>query len=316
MSDDDTREVFLGIDLGGTQIKAARFSSNGDWESKSQSRSDGRESADEILEALISTTSNLLQNDPPAGIGVGVAGVFDAKSGRIVKSPNMPMLNGLEFRKMLKSAFGNIPIHIMNDANAAALGEFHAGAGVGAESMFLLTLGTGIGGGFVVGGKLWEGVAGVAGEVGHMCIQADGPMCTCGAKGCLEACVSSWALIRDANAIARNNPDSSIASLDSVTPKNLAALAINKGNKDVLELWKKAGTMLGIGIANLMNLLNPDRIVLVGGLARAGNLLLEPAKITWKAQAFERAAETTIVRVGTLDEWAGTRGAVQPLLNL
>ncbi len=314
MSGEGSGGVLLGIDLGGTQIKTARFSSAGEWESESQASSHGHENPKEIFGALYSAASDLIGDNRLAGVGICVAGVFDPQSGKIVNSPNMPTLNGFDLREWVRSAFGEIPIHMMNDANAAALGEFHAGAGTGAESMFLLTLGTGVGGGFVIGGEIWEGVASVAGEVGHMCIQADGPLCNCGAKGCLEAFISSWALIRDANAIARKKPGSAIAGLPSLTPEDLAALAA-QGDEDANALWEKAGTMLGIGIASLMNLLNPERIVLAGGLAKAGDLLLKPAENTWKIQAFDRAHETTSVRMGTLGEWAGVRGAVQPLLN-
>ncbi len=313
MSGEGSGGILLGIDLGGTRIKAARFSSVGVRESESQSSSHGNENSEEIFEALHSAASDLIGGDRLAGVGVGVAGVFDPQSGKIVNSPNMPSLNGFDLRGRVRSAFGEIPIHMMNDANAAALGEFHAGAGAGAGSMFLLTLGTGVGGGFVIGGEIWEGAASVAGEVGHMCIQAGGALCNCGAKGCLEAYVSSWALIRDANAITREKPGSAIASLRSLTPEDLAALA-SQGDEDAMALWEKAGAMLGVGIANLMNLLNPERIVLVGGLARAGGLLLKPAEKTWKNQAFDKAHETTSVRIGTLGEWAGVRGAVQPLL--
>ncbi len=314
MSDEVSGGILLGIDLGGTQIKAARFSSDGELESENQTSSYGHENPEDIFEALFSASSGLIGDDRLAGVGVGVAGVFDPQSGRIVNSPNIPILNGFDLRKRVQSAFGEIPVHLTNDANAAALGEFYAGAGAGSGSMFLLTLGTGIGGGFVVGGEIWEGVASVAGEVGHMCIQADGPLCNCGAKGCLEAFVSSWALIRDANAIAKEKPDSAISHLPSLTPLDLADLA-NQGDEDAKALWEKAGKMLGTGIANLMNLLNPECIVLAGGLAKAGDLLLGPARKTWESQAFDRAHETTSVRMGTLGEWAGVRGAIQPLMK-
>ncbi|MEK6710349.1 MAG: ROK family protein, partial [Nitrospinota bacterium] len=245
-------------------------------------------------------------------VGVGAAGVIDAQAGRIVQSPNLPPLSGFPLRERLKETLGGITPHLMNDANAAALGEFHAGAGRGFRSMVLLTLGTGIGGGIVLDGKLWEGAAGVAGEVGHMCIQAGGPECTCGARGCLEACVSGWALARDARAAARE-PGSALASLPELTPKRLADLAL-AGDAGALALWEKAGTMLGTGIANLMNLLNPECVVLVGGLAQAGELLLAPARRAWERQALGRARASAPVLLGALGEWAGARGAVQPLL--
>lgn len=311
----EASSVLLGIDLGGTHIKVAKFSSIGEWESESQSESNIQDRSDEIFESLYSAATDLLGNDRLAGVGVGVAGVFDPQTGRIVNSPNIPALNGFDLKKWVLSSFGEIPVHLANDANAAALGEFHAGAGMDTESMFLLTLGTGIGGGFVIGGKIWEGTGSVAGEVGHMCVQADGPLCNCGARGCLEACISGWALIRDANTIAQEKPGSPISALPTLTPQDLAILAI-QGDEDARALWDKAGKMLGIGIANLMNLLNPECIVLAGGLAKAGALLLEPARKTWESQAFGRAHETTSVLMGTLGEWAGVRGAVQPLLKI
>ncbi|MFC1491344.1 ROK family protein, partial [Nitrospinota bacterium] len=150
--------------------------------------------------------------------------------------------------------------------------------------------------------------------VGHMCILTDGPSCHCGGHGCLEACVSGWALVRDAENIAHLNPDSAIARLPSLTPSALAELA-GGGDHQAKALWEKAGRMLGTGIANLMNLLNPECIVLVGGLAKAGDLLLDPAKQAWETQAFDRAWASTSVKIGTLSEWAGVRGAIQPFLE-
>ncbi len=147
-----------------------------------------------------------------------------------------------------------------------------------------------------------------------MCVQADGPLCRCGARGCLEACVSGWALERDAREIARQDPASAIASLPAFTPHALAELA-SGGDPQARALWEKAGAMLGVGIANLMNLLNPDLIVLVGGLGKAGDLLLGPARRAWESQAFEEAHTSTSVKFGALGEWAGVRGAIQPFLE-
>jgi len=305
--------VLLGIDLGGTQVKAARFSPSGEREAVARADSASQASAEAIFEALRSTAAGLIAGERPAGVGIGVAGVIDSQAGRIIQSPNLPALSGFDLGRRVREAYGEVPISVMNDANAAALGEFHAGAGVPFRSMFLLTLGTGIGGAFVVDGRVWEGAAGVAGEVGHMCVLADGPACTCGATGCLEACTSGWALVRDAKAAARR-PGSAIAKLPEVTPLRLAELA-RAGDPDTLALWERAGRMLGTGIANLMNLLNPECIVLVGGLAQAGELLLGPARRTWVHQAFERAHRSTRVLPGTLGEWAGVRGAIQPLLE-
>lgn len=306
--------IYLGIDLGGTRVKAARFTPDGVREASESAPSEAQGDADAILEAIHSAGSSLAGNADLLGVGLGAAGLLDPEAGRILNSPNIPSLNGFDLKARLQEAFGNVPVHMMNDANAAALGEFHAGAGVDSSSMFLLTLGTGIGGGFVVNGKIWGGAAGVAAEAGHMCIQADGPLCHCGARGCLEACVSGWAFVRDAEEIARNTPASAIARLPSLTPLALARLA-EGGDAYARSLWEKAGTMLGTGIANLMNLLNPDCVVLAGGLGKAGSLLLDPARRAWESQAFEEAHKSTAVKMGALGEWAGVRGAIQPFLD-
>ena len=309
--------VYLGIDLGGTEIKAARFSSGGEREAEERFGYDAGGEAEEIFGALLSAASNLTgdgRGGRLGGVGVAVAGVFDPEAGLIVDSPNIQALNGFELRSRVRDAFGDIPLSVMNDANAAALGEYFAGAGRGAASMCLLTLGTGIGSGFVLDGKIWQGTASVAAEAGHMCIRVDGPECHCGGRGCFEACVSGWALVRDAGEIARRHPGSAIAALAAITPAALSGLAAG-GDEDALALWSEAGRMLGIGIANLMNLLNPECIVLVGGLAKAKEFFLEPARLAWEAQAFDRAHESTVVKLGTMGEWAGVRGVIQPLIE-
>lgn len=311
----NSRSVLLGIDLGGTKLKGTRFSLNGIKESDYETNSGAYNNPNDFLSLLLSAVSKLSNGCQVAGVGIGVAGAIDSTTGTILNSPNIPSLNGFEMKKHVAAALGGIPVSLINDANAAALGEFYAGAGTGAQSLYLLTLGTGIGGGFVIDGEIWAGTGGVAGEVGHMCVQANGPSCSCGGRGCLEACVSGWAIVRDAKAIAKEKTGSAIASLPSLTPHALSELA-QKGDLDANNLWSRAGTFLGIGIANLMNIINPELIVLTGGLAKAGGLLLEPARRTWEKQAFDRAHQTTSVRFGLLGEWAGVRGAIQPLMNL
>ncbi|MEE9276682.1 MAG: ROK family protein, partial [bacterium] len=158
--------VLLGLDLGGTLIKAARFSADGTLQAKVSAGSPADEGAESILKALCGAAASLLEGRPLAGAGIGAAGVIDPAAGRIVESPNLPALSGFLLGERVREALGGVPVHLMNDANAAALGEYHAGAAADAESMFILTLGTGIGGGFVAGGRIWEGVASVGGEAG------------------------------------------------------------------------------------------------------------------------------------------------------
>ncbi|MBT3435628.1 MAG: ROK family protein [Nitrospinaceae bacterium] len=314
MSGTTANGYYIGLDLGGTQIKGARFSYNGTPEAEFKNPSKADESLDAIIAAVHTTIKNLSRDGELYGLGIGAAGLIDTATGRIITSPNIPILNGIDLKARIKNDLDGVPMHIMNDANAAALGEYFSGAGQHAKSMFLLTLGTGIGGGFIINGQLWEGAAGIGAEVGHICVQADGPLCHCGARGCLEAFISAWALSRDAEQLARSAPDSPIAALCDFAPHSLAKLAI-EGDAQARALWENAATFLGIGIANLMNLLNPEIIVLAGGLCGAGDLLYEPARRAWEKQAYDAAHTSTSVEFGDLGEWAGARGAVQVYLQ-
>ncbi len=313
MSEMESEPALLAIDLGGTRVKLSRFASDGSREETSGGDTAFQTSAEDLIRLLLSVSAQLLEGRQLRGVGIGVAGVLDLVAGRIVQSPNLPYMDKFPLREKLESEFG-VPVTMMNDANAAALGEYFAGAPGASGSMFLLTLGTGVGGAFVQDGRIWEGAAGLAGEVGHMCIKVDGPDCHCGGKGCLEALCSGWALMRDAKKFATEKKSSAIADLDPITLEALAALG-ELGDADALALWERAGMMLGIGMANLMNLLNPDCLVLAGGLAKAGGLLLEPARQSWERHAFEQAWTSTEVHFSAMGEWAGVRGAIQPFLK-
>ncbi len=307
-------EMYVGLDLGGSFLKAASFNLDGTWRERRSLDARGCRETEDYLALFEDAAESLLPDGRVRGVGVAVAGVLAPDAGKVVDSPNLPALCGVDLLALLKDAFPSLPIYVMNDANAAALGEYFAGAGEGCRSMFILTLGTGVGGGFIVqDGDIWRGASGMAGEVGHMIIEQNGKPCTCGARGCLEAYFSGWALERDAKAYAAQHPDSAIASLDEISPIALAELA-GSGDHAAQLLWKNGGHALGTGIANIMNLLNPESIVLAGGLANAREHFLPAARRTWEESAFERAHGSSQVLWGTLGEWAGARGAVQHFL--
>ena len=270
--------------------------------------------AEDYLDLFKDAIKSLSTGKHLKGIGVAVAGVLDLDAGKVVDSPNLPALCGVPFLGMLKDVFSPIPLQMMNDANAAALGEYFAGAGAGYESMFIITLGTGVGGGFVQNGEIWQGVSGMAGEIGHMVIEKNGKPCTCGSRGCLEAYFSSWALERDAKTHAEQHPDSAIGSLGTISPIFLAELA-GSGDLESRAIWENGGHALGVGIANIMNLLNPASIVLVGGLMNAKEHFLPSAQRAWEANSFEQASSSSKVFWGKLGEWAGVRGAIQPFFR-
>ncbi len=307
------KQNYVGFDLGGSSLKASSFSLDGELQERCSIDTQRCLKAEDYLGLFKDAAKSLSSNKCLKGIGVAVAGVLDSDAGRIIDSPNLPALCGVPLLRMLKDTFFPIPLQMMNDANAAALGEYFAGAGVGYQSMFMMTLGTGVGGGFIQNGEIWRGASGMAGEIGHMVVEKNGKPCTCGSRGCLEAYFSSWALEKDAKAYAARHPDSAIGSIDKITPLSISELA-GSGDHAAKRIWENGGHALGVGIANIMNLLNPECIVLVGGLMNAKDHFLPSAQKAWEENSFEQARSSSKVLLGELGQWAGTRGAIQPFL--
>lgn len=306
-------EIYVGLDLGGSFLKASSFALDG---TPGEARSlDAKQclGAEAYLALFGNAVESLSSKKRVRGVGVAVAGVLAPDEGKIVESPNLPALSGVRLLALLRDVFSPSPVRMMNDANAAALGEYFAGAGAGCRSMFILTLGTGVGGGFIQNGEIWRGASGMAGEIGHTIIEKEGESCACGSRGCLEAHFSGWALVRDAKAHAARRPESAIASLAEISPASLANLAA-AGDRDAKALWENGGRALGVGIANVMNLLNPESIVLAGGLLNAKEHFLPSARSAWEERSFAQASRSSRVLPGELGEWAGVRGAIQPFL--
>ena len=307
------KQNYVGFDLGGSSLKTSSFSLDGELQERCSIDTQRCLKAEDYLGLFKDAAKSLSSNKCLKGIGVAVAGVLDSDAGRIIDSPNLPALCGVPLLRMLKDTFFPIPFQMMNDANAAALGEYFAGAGVGYQSMFMMTLGTGVGGGFIQNGEIWRGASGMAGEIGHMVVEKNGKPCTCGSRGCLEAYFSSWAIEKDAKAYAARHPDSAIGSIDKITPISISELA-GSGDHAAKRIWENGGHALGVGIANIMNLLNPECIVLVGGLMNAKDHFLPSAQEAWEENSFEQARSSSKVLLGELGQWAGARGAIQPFL--
>ena len=307
-------EIYVGFDLGGSFLKASSFGLDGELQERCSMGTKLCLRAKDYLDLFKDTAKSLSSNKHLKGIGVAVAGVLDSDAGKIVDSPNLPALCGVPLLGMLEDAFSPVPLQMMNDANAAALGEFFTGAGEGYENMFILTLGTGVGGCFILNGEIWSGASGMAGEIGHMVIEKNGKPCTCGSRGCLEAYFSSWALERDAKDHAEQHPDSAIGALEIISPITLSELA-GSGDHEAKTIWENCGYALGVGIANIMNLLNPESIVLAGGLLNAKEHFLPATQMAWEKNSFKQARNSSKVLFGKLSEWAGARGAIQPFLQ-
>ena len=284
--------LVIGVDLGGTKIAAGLVDSDGVVHERRE-RLTPTESQEALLDALEEAVAELLGADVTA-VGIGVPSIIDRTTGRALGSVNIP-LDDVDLDDRLQARFG-LPVAIENDANAAAFAEWRFGAGQGASSMVMLTLGTGVGGGVVFGGQLLRGLA----EFGHIVIEHDGRPCqgTCTGRGHLEAYVSGTA----ATAAAR------AAFGPAADAYRLVRLA-NEGDAQAIGILREIGERLGSGIGTLVNVFDPELVVVGGGFAAAGDLILEPARAILRREAVGPAKERVQVVRAKLGTAAGIVGA-------
>ena len=212
-----------------------------------------------------------LPEEKICGMGIGFPGPLNAETGTIFNPPNLNGWDNVPLKDILEKEL-KVPVAIENDANAAALGEWWKGAGSGTSSLFCITLGTGVGGGMVLEGKVWHGASSIAGEIGHTTIIRDGIKCTCGNTGCLEIYACSGGILKRVNdALLEEGDNDKFQPLTNL--KEIDQMLI-QGNEVVLKIIKETGVILGIAIANLANLLNPEMVVLFGGVTNLGEILL------------------------------------------
>jgi len=236
---------------------------------------------------------------PVAAAGFGIPGIYDHRRRQILQSPNYGGLDGFDLYPEISRQV-DVPFWVDNDANLAAYGEWAAGAGRGAGSMVLLTIGTGIGGGIILGGRLWQGNCGYAGEVGHIIVHPDGERCACGLQGCLETEASAPAIVRKYLAL-------------SEAPGEVAAEEVYRrakgGEEAARRAFAQAGFYLGIGLGMLINLLNPAKILLGGGVMTTGEFLLEPAVAEARRRSYRQSFACASIERASLGNDAGLIGA-------
>lgn len=287
---------FIGVDIGGTNLRGALVSSDGNVLQRFHLLSAIHEGREPFLERLYEVLNNLLLTadslgKPVRAVGIGVPGLID-RQGVIHSSVNMPALEGMALREELECRL-HLPVRCANDANLIALGESRYGAGQGFESLVMVTIGTGLGSGLVLNGRLWEGKRGFAAEFGHLTIDPEGVPCPCGNRGCLEQYVSATALTRQGGGLAADE---------------LAQLA-REGNQAALRLFKQLGERLGVALAGLLNVLNLDGIVIGGGVAASYDLF-EPALLgELRQRTFPQILADVQVRKALLGDDAGLLGA-------
>lgn len=296
----------IGVDLGGTSLRAALVSREGEILEKTRVPSTG-----DVMASLGKAVDGLLR-EGVAGVGVGAAGVIDARAMTIVSSPNLPELNGKSF----KSLGLDVPLAVANDANAAVIGEKWLGAGREFESFVLMTLGTGIGGGILHGGRLMD----VAAEIGHMTVEAGGLSCPCGNVGCLERYASARAIADAATEGLEEGTESILGdycggNIYRITPEHVYSAA-REGDNFSREVLKEAGRYLGVGIANIVNILSPQAVILTGGLTGAWDIFVEEAKKEAARRAFKSLFEKLQILPSPLGgDDSGVLGAAALILH-
>jgi glucokinase len=302
----------VGIDIGGTKIAAGVVAEDGTILDRTRVPTPpDDESA--TLAALLAVVDELWAGNPGVeAIGVGAAGLVEWPGGIARWAPHNTYRR-LELRRLLHERTG-LPTIVDNDANAAALAEARFGAGVGGGDLVLVNVGTGIGGGLVLGGRLYHGQHGFAGELGHLIVDPDGDLCACGNHGCLEAMASGTTLGRLGREAAAADPGGRLAALAAaaggpVTGEVVFAAA-GEGDKAALALFERIGYWLGVGIASLVTIFDPDLVVVGGGVAATGELLLTPARTSFERYVHGRVhRDLPPVVPGRLGPDAGLVGA-------
>jgi len=291
--------IYAGFDLGGTHLKFGLTDSTGKiiFDSKTATPP----TIKQLLELLEKLWNDLKRKETRkvAAIGFGFPGIFSLNQQRILQSPNYAELDNFDLLPAL-SAFIEVPFWVNNDANMAAFGEYKCGAGKGAHSLIFLTIGTGLGAGIILDGKLWRGKCGFAGELGHVTVNPEGEKCNCGGQGCLETEVSAPKIVRNYNVIRKKD--------EEISGEEVFARA-KKGEMAARQAFAQAGHFLGIGLGIAMNLLNPDKILLGGAVMSAGDLLLSPALEEVKKRAYKASYQCCKIERASLGNKAGFLGA-------
>ena len=308
----------IGVDLGGTNLRIAAVGEKGELLEKVTTGTRLALGRDAVIGGMVTAIGELVRKHSGAhrllGVGIGVPGIIDKRTGMLRQSPNLPGWDDYPVRDEIERRLG-APVVLENDANCAALGEAWLGVARHAENMCMITLGTGVGGGIVLNGRIWQGMTGMAGEVGHIIVFPDGPQCGCGSHGCVEQFASATAIVRMAReAIAGGHaPALTKASVEGdaeFSAKVVYSLAM-QGDKAAREIFRKVGQALGLLLADVINALNLEMYVIGGGVSNA-----------WDAFApamFEELLRRSFVYAATAPEDVcaaiaeGASAAVRPL---
>ena len=319
MASGSGQKFTIGVDVGGTNIRSGLVGARGRVYHRDKRSTPRGGDAQEIIAAILASIGAMLSKPKVtrrrvSGIGVAAPGPLNTKTGVIINPPNLPSWRDLPLKRILEKEL-RMPVEIDNDANAAAVGEHWIGAGKGADSMIMMTLGTGVGGGLIIGGKLWHGASDVAGEIGHTTINPEGMRCACGNKGCLEVYVSATGIAERMRSVLDRGGSSLVVEMLNGNRSKLTSELIYEAAEegDLLSrlTLEDTGVLLGIGVANLINIFNPELVVVGGGVTRAGKLIFDPMKAEANKRSFQTAANAVKIVPGELGDDAGIIGAAR-----
>lgn len=306
------QSVLVGIDLGGTNAQGAAAAPDGTILRRGKIATRSSLGAETVLEDLAGLVASLADGHPVSAVGLGVPGLLDLEQGLCVFSGNLNWQN-VPVAAELSQRVG-APVYLDNDVRVAALGELARGEARGCKDFIYITVGTGIGSGIFIDGRLLRGPRWSAGEVGHMILNPQGPACTCGSRGCLEALASAPAIAREGRIAAVANPGSQLNKLAGSLEDIDAALifkAVEAGDAAAKSVVDTAMNWLGVGIANLVNIFNPQLVVIGGGVSLAGDNLLTPVRAQVTRYAMPVQRELVRIATSALADSAGVDGALE-----
>lgn len=307
----------IGIDLGGTNIKAAVFSSGYEKLAESRMATEAHLGSEEVLKRILQVITGLMHGEHIKGsrlhcIGIGVPGLMDMENGISKFSPNMPLWNDVPVKRWFEERL-RVPVFIDNDVRVNLYGEWYFGAGKGKRNVVLLTLGTGLGAGIVMDGRVLYGATASAGEVGHMNMYRNGRPCRCGSSGCLGRYVSALGMLKTFKDKLDAGEKSIITKWVNDDCGQISAKMISdaydEGDETAISTMHETGEILGYGLVNIINLYNPDVVILGGGMSKAGERLLNTARKVVSTRALEISQNACSIVTALLGDSAGMLGA-------
>lgn len=306
-------DLAIAIDLGGTNIRAAAVTRDGTIRHLLRRPTQAAEGPEAVIGRMVALVEEVAAQErpgPDVAVGVSAPGPLNPNTGIVSFGTNLPGWYDIPLRDILQERLGRRVV-VGNDANNAALGEIMFGAAKNSRHLVYVALGTGVGGGIVSHGQLIEGLSGVGGEVGHVPIDPTGPRCTCGGIGCVESYAGGWAIARDGEMVARSERSAALreaAGRGPITAETVAKAA-EEGDPAAIAIFKRAGWALAVGLAGLVNIFNPELIVIGGGLASVGDLILKPIEEALPQYAMPQIAADVSLRRSALGIDTGVYGA-------